>query len=66
MVTIVYHFQVWDPATDEVIVPRLKSPADRIKNICRGEIIKGTGEQVELSALDEHGRYDPARSLPKS
>jgi hypothetical protein len=65
MKTMVYHFRVWDPATDEMIVPRLKSPADRILNICRGEIIKGTGEQVEVSALDEHGRYDPALSQPK-
>ena len=66
MKTIIYHFQVWDPATDQVIVPRLKSPADRIKNICHGEIIKGTGEQVEVSELDEHGRYDPARTRPNT
>lgn len=59
MKTIVYHFKVWDPATDQVFVPRLKSPAERIKNICRGEIIPGTGEQVEIADLDEHGRYDP-------
>ena len=64
MKTIVYHFKVWDPATDQVIVPRLKSPADRIKNICHGEIIKGTGEPVETSELDEHGRYDPDRGQP--
>ena len=66
MKTMVYHFKVWDPISDQVIVPRLKSPADRIKNICRGEIIQGTGEQVETSELDEHGRYDPARSQPKA
>jgi hypothetical protein len=26
MKTMVYHFQVRDPATDQVIVPKLKSP----------------------------------------
>ena len=64
MKIMVYHFRVWDAATDQLFMPRLKSPAERIKNVCHGEIIKGTGQEVDVSAPDEHGRYDPADGHP--
>jgi hypothetical protein len=60
MKVTVHHFRVWNPTTDDYIMPRRKSPADRIKNDCNGEIIEGTAEDVDASSLDEHGRYDPA------
>ncbi len=56
---VVHKFRVWDVTKDEYVEQPLKSPADRIARI-GGEIIPGTGEAVERSALDEHGRYNPA------
>jgi hypothetical protein len=57
MVTV-YNFRVWDQTLGAYVVQPLKSPAERIKQI-GGEIIEGTAEQVELSNLDKHERYDP-------
>lgn len=58
MKVLVYHFRVYDGINDKIIVPVRKSTAPRIAKI-RGEIIQGTGEVVDVTALDEDGRYDP-------
>jgi hypothetical protein len=55
----VYHFRVYDPITDSYIRPERKSPEDRIKNVCHGEIIEGTAEEVDEADLDDQGRYAP-------
>jgi hypothetical protein len=57
-VVTVHHFKVWDQMRGDHIVPPLKSPAERIKQI-GGTIIPGTAEDVESSVLDADGRYDP-------
>ncbi len=63
MVTV-YHFKVWDQQQGEHIIQPLKSPADRIQEL-RGEIILGTAENVDVSALDSEGRYDPKAQSEK-
>ena len=55
---MVYHFRIFDGRTDEVLIPLRKSPAERIKRV-EGEIIEDTGEDVPVTSLDEHGRFDP-------
>lgn len=59
MKIMVYNFGVWKPSSDSYIVPSRKSPAGRIKDVCNGIIIEGTGEIINSSELDEHGRYEP-------
>ncbi len=63
MVTV-YHFKVWDQQQGEYIIQPLKSPADRIQEI-GGKIIPGTAENVDVSALDSEGRYDPKSQSEK-
>jgi len=57
MITV-HHFSVWDGQAEQMIVPPLKSPAERIRRL-GGTIIPGTDERVHESALDLHGRYRP-------
>lgn len=54
----VHHFRVYDAKTDVWISPPRKSPVERINRV-GGQIIPGTGEDVNASALDEQERYDP-------
>jgi hypothetical protein len=54
----VFHFRVYNAATDEVLIPPRKSTVERIKQI-GGEIIEATGEDVPESSLDDYGRFDP-------
>jgi hypothetical protein len=60
MVTV-HHFRVWDIMRGEYLIPSLKSTTQRIQEV-KGEIIPETAEEVERSALDKEGRYDPKRS----
>ena len=57
MVTV-HYFKKWHQQQGEYIVQPRKSPADRIQEI-GGQIIPGTDEEVDESALDSEGRYDP-------
>ena len=61
---MVYHFEVWDYARGENIVLPLKCDADLIERV-GGTILPGTGEEVDVSALDAAGRYDPKKSVRK-
>ncbi len=54
----VFHFRVYDPAKDEMVMPFRKSPKKRIEEV-NGEIIPDTGEFVDVSDLDSQERYDP-------
>ncbi len=63
MVTV-YCFKVWDQQQGEYKIQLLKSPADRIQK-ASGEIILGTAENVDESALDSEGRYDPEAQSEK-
>jgi len=56
----VHQVRVWDFAEDKYVILPLKCTAERI-TLIRGEIIPGTAEEVEESALDATGRYDPQR-----
>jgi addiction module HigA family antidote len=60
----VYNFKVWDQIRGEHVITPMKSPADRIEQI-GGEILSETAEDVDPSALDKHGRYNPPRSKRK-
>lgn len=57
----VYFFKVWNGTTDSYEMPPRKSTADRIKNICKGEILLETEEEVDSDLLDDEGRYDPSQ-----
>jgi len=59
---MVYHFEVWDYARGENIVLPLKCDADLIERV-GGTILPGTGEDVDASALDAGGRYDPQKTV---
>jgi hypothetical protein len=59
-VVTVYNFRKWAQAQGEHVIPPLKNPAARIKEI-GGTILPDTAQDVPRSALDEHGRYDPKR-----
>jgi hypothetical protein len=59
MVTV-HQFKVWSIGSGDYIVQPRKSTAERIAE-AGGEIIPGTAEEVEQSALDPLGRYDPGR-----
>jgi hypothetical protein len=61
----VYHFKIWDPATNEYIIGPLKSTPERIQQV-GGVIMLDTAEEVAASALDEYGRYDPRRRSSES
>jgi len=61
---MVYHFEVWDYARGENIVLPLKCDADLIERV-GGMILPGTGEEVDVSALDAAGRYDPKKAVRK-
>jgi len=55
---MVYHFEVWNHGRGENIVLPLKCGADLIERV-GGTILAGTEEEVDVSALDAAGRYDP-------
>ena len=55
---IVHHFEVWDVTLGDWVRQPLKSTAERIQQV-KGRIIPGTEEEVDPSALDAHGRYNP-------
>jgi hypothetical protein len=57
----VHSFKVWDPPAGRYFIQSLKSPAERIAQIKRAEIMPGTAEDVDESELDEHGRFDPKK-----
>lgn len=63
MVTV-YHFKVWDQMAGAFIVPRRKSPAERIAAI-GGVIIDGTAEDVPETSLDRERRYSPGEVEPE-
>ncbi len=57
MVTV-HGFKKWSQKEGENIPSRYKCTADWIQEI-GGEIIPWTAEEVDESALDSDGRYDP-------
>ena len=59
---LVYHFKVYDPHTDETIVPPRKSTAERIKEI-GGLLLAETEETVSPDKLDDHGRHMPEETI---
>ena len=60
----VHHFEVWDINRGDWVRQPLKSTAERIMEATQGKgrIVPGTGEEVDASELDTHGRYDPQKS----
>jgi hypothetical protein len=60
MVTV-YHFEVWNHGRGDNIVLPHKCDANFIEQV-GGTILPGTEEEVDISALDAAGRYDPKKS----
>ncbi len=61
----VHYFKVWDQQQGAYIIQPRKSTANRIQEIPSAEIIPGTAEDVDVSALDSRGRYDPKAQSEK-
>jgi hypothetical protein len=55
----VYNFKVWDAQSGDYVMPKRKSPRERIRSI-GGEVITETAERIDPNDLDDHGRYDPS------
>ncbi len=55
---IVYHFAVYDGINDRSTISPTKRQVEDIR-ACGAEPLWATGEDVPLSALDEHSRFDP-------
>ena len=53
----VYYFSVHELGHDRPVVPAFKASRDRIRDVFKGEVLEGTGEEVQPSELDSHGRY---------
>jgi hypothetical protein len=56
----VHHFRKWDINSGQYLTPPLKSTAERIEE-AGGEIILETAEEIDVSKLDDEGRYDPSK-----
>lgn len=54
---IVYSFRQYDPYLRMHDVAKFKAPRDLIVSRFKGEVLEGTHEEVEASALDADGRY---------
>lgn len=61
MVTV-HHFKVFDFNRGNFIIQPLKSTVERINQIPTAEIIPDTAEEIQPSALDSEGRYNPQQS----
>ena len=54
---VVYNFRIADGAEHPGNVANFKAPRHLIGQRYRGEVLEGTGEEIEASALDSQGRY---------
>jgi hypothetical protein len=57
----VHHFKVWNTAKQDWEFPPSKRTADGIVAL-NGQIIPDTAEEIELTQLDDQGRYFPSGS----
>lgn len=53
----VYSFRVFELEPEAYHIARFKAPRDLIVERFRGEVLEGTGEDVDASELDAQGRY---------
>lgn len=53
----VYSFRVFELEPEAYHVARFKAPRALIEQRYRGEVLEGTGEDVDASELDAEGRY---------
>jgi len=53
----VYHFRVYEPDAEGFHVSTFKASRALIVDRFRGDVLEGTDEEVECSALDAEGRY---------
>jgi hypothetical protein len=63
MVTV-YYFRVWSIATGGYVTSARKAIAETIREV-KGEVITGTAEEVDETALDDQGFWGP-RSAAES
>ena len=57
-----YRFKVWDNNLNDWVIPLFKRTAEFIAG-AKGEIITGTKQTVDPSALDDKGRFYPRESV---
>lgn len=53
----VYSFRVLERVPETYRVSSFKAPRQAIVERYRGEVLEGTGEEVDVTELDAHGRY---------
>lgn len=53
----VYSFRMFDLDSESTNFSKFKAAREVIVERYRGEVLEGTAETVELSALDREGRY---------
>ena len=53
----VYNFRLFDPHSKSPVLATFKAPRPVIVEHLRGEVLEGTDEEVDASALDAQGRY---------
>jgi hypothetical protein len=59
MATVTVHnYLIWDRQNGRSVIPAMKITVERI-GLIGGKIVPGTGEDVDVSALDAKGRYLP-------
>jgi hypothetical protein len=54
----VHHYLIWDRQNGRSVKPAMKTTIERI-DLVGGKLVPGTGEEVDVSALDARGRYLP-------
>ena len=53
----VYSFRTYDETTRSLELARFKAPRELIATRFKGQVLEGTEEVIEASALDREGRY---------
>lgn len=53
----VYSFRVFELVPEAYHVSSFKAPRQAILERYRGEVLEGTGEEVDVTELDAQGRY---------
>ncbi|WP_341890693.1 hypothetical protein [Variovorax sp. YR752] len=53
----VYSFRIFELDAEAYHIARFKAPRHVIRERYRGEVLEGTGEEVDATELDGEGRY---------
>ena len=53
----VYSFRTYDAATKSHVLAKFKAPRELIATRFKGDVLEGTEEIIDASALDREGRF---------